>query len=183
MRRDELLRLHALHKAAAAALEAQLKNQALDEYTSHGAAVTWRLSDGQVITGIQQDAVRVVDREAFLDYLEEHTAAVQRVEVRSVPGAFEESFLEKAVAAVKDPSDWATPDHPEAPTKLERSPGEGFPVADAEGRIVPGLQFVAGGRVSSISIRLDDTAKEITRRAAARYAEGALSAEGYFGAI
>jgi hypothetical protein len=179
MNRAELLRLHALHKAAAAALEARLKNEALDEYTNHGAAVTWRLSEGQVITGIQQDTVRVVDREAFLDYLEEHTAAVQRVEVRSVPAAFEESFLEKAVTPVKDPSDW-TDGFPEAPTKQERSPGEGFPVTDAQDRIVPGLQFVAGGRVASISIRLDDTVKEITRRAAARYAEGGLSDQEYF---
>jgi len=183
VKRTELLRLHALHKAAAEALEAKLKNAALDEYTEQDTAVSWRLSHGLVTTGIQAGGVVTSNREDLLDYLEEHTAAVQRIETRDVSGAFLESFMDKAVApvVVETDSDGNTFTRP--PLEQEMTPGATFPVADAEGRIVPGLQYVTGGRVSSISIRLSDATKAASRKAAARYADGELSAEEYFSAI
>lgn len=169
--RDELVRLHAIHSAAAAALEAKLKTQATDEHEQHRVAVSWRLPGGVVTANQAHDAAYVADEEAFFDFLEEHTAAVQRVEVRKVPGEFVKRYLlEEVYPIVEEPE--ALLGYRE-PYRSELTAGARFPVASkSNGEPVPGVTYVHGGSLVSVSLRLDSTLKEVARRAAARYADG-----------
>lgn len=186
MNRADLLRLHALHKAAAAALEARLKNAALGEYTDNATAVSWRLPDGMVLTGLQNDHASVMSEEMFLDYAEEHASAVTRREVREVPKSWQEGFLKTVrpvvVELATEPEEKVETTLRE-PTKAELVPGATFSVVDLDGRIVPGVTFTVGGRISSISIRLDDEAKETSRKAAYEYAAGDITLEELLGRL
>lgn len=178
MKRDELLRLHALHVAAADALEARLKNEARDEYEEHRMGLSWRLADGTVTTNLAHDGARVSNEEAFMDYLEEHTAAVQRVEVRNVPGEFRKTFLLEEIFPVvllSEGGDWREP------FRKELKAGARFPaMSKTTGKLVPGVEYVHGGSLVSISLKLEDGVKKIARNAAAQYADGVISAEQLF---
>jgi hypothetical protein len=176
MNRAETLRLHALHKAAATALEARLKSEAVGEYTDQGAAVTWRLTGGTVSTRLAHNRATETDHEALLDYLEEHTAAVQRIETRQVPDAFLETFLAEEVSPVVFEEDGSA----RPPERTELEPGATFYVVDRKGVVVPGVRYTVGGRISSIAIELERELKSTAAKAAAQYADGSLTAEEYF---
>jgi hypothetical protein len=150
--RAELLRLHLLHKAAAAAFEAALKDRAASIFNTEGSADTWRLPLGLVTTNVNQAKAVVADEEAFLDYLEEHTAAVTRREIREVPAAFRERFLEGLTVYLNEQD--------EDEVKRSGRPGEMFDVYDSQtGAVVPGVKFTTGGTLASVSIRPDSDVK------------------------
>jgi hypothetical protein len=166
--RAERLALVALHRAAAEALEARLKREALDLFEQEQSADTWKLPDGQVITATTNNRQDVVDREALLDHLEAHTAAVTRREVREVPDGFLKSYL-ASLSPVVEREDGTVR---LASTKERKEPGATFPACDPNGVIVPGVRWTAGGLLYSVSIKLDPARREYLASHAMDYASG-----------
>jgi hypothetical protein len=182
MNRADRLRLHALHQAAANALAASLKDEAVEVYEKEGSADRWKLAAGEVYVSTTTTGAHIEDREVFLDYLEEHTAAVQRIEVRTVPDSFMESFLTKGVEPVVLDAG-QTPEGPEAartPTAKELGVrGATFSVQDANGRLVPGVRYVVGGGFFSAGIKLDAGLKRELAMRAYDYAAGRVDLTDY----
>jgi hypothetical protein len=179
--REERLHLHALHKAAATALEASLKNDAIDEYERQGSAATWRFGEDQddlVVTSIAHAHAEAVDTEAMLDFLEQWTEMTYRREVREVNPDALKGWLATLAPVVEVPDGGVSGKLYRSPTKQElKAPGARFTVADDHGRIVPGVEWVAGGRLESVSIRLSGPRKRQAGVLAKQYADGDLSWE------
>ena len=163
--RSQLAPLIALHRAAAEALEAELKNQAEEEYTAQGTSVTWRWGAERLSTNLVRAGATITDREALFDWLERNTAAVTTRTVREVSPAFLEDFLSD-LAINLDTED-------EAEVKRSKQRGELFTVFDHRtGGIVPGVRFTTGGTLSSISLVISDAAKRYARQAVEAYVQG-----------
>ncbi len=161
--RAELLRLHLLHRAAAAAFEAELKNRAAEIFDAERSADTWRLDLGLVTTNVNQPRAVVTDMEALLDYLEQHTAAVHRREVREVP----EEFLKGFLGSLSPHVEW---DDEEEQARYGK-PGETFMVK-IQDDVVPGVRYTTGGTLASVSIRLDSEAKRMANLSVEAYVAG-----------
>lgn len=180
--REERLALHALHRAAAAALEASLKTEAIDEYEAHGSAATWRFGEEQedlVVASVAHSHAEPTDQETMLDFLEQHTALTIRREVREVhPEALKDwlASLEPMVPIEgqddEEPTIWRP-----ATAKERREPGATFACRDSHGRMVPGVRWVAGGKLSSVAIRLSSPTKRLAGTLAKQYADGDLNWE------
>jgi hypothetical protein len=183
--REERLRLHALHKAAATALEASLKSEAIDEYEEHHSAATWRFGEDQedlVVASVEHSHAEAADQEAMLDFLEQHTALTIRREVREVNQDALKTWLGELEPMVWQPEQQC--DHPEgdcdegswrpATAKERREPGATFDCRDAHGRMVPGVRWVAGGKLATVAIRLSNPTKRLAGTLAKQYADGDL---------
>jgi hypothetical protein len=110
-------------------LRKALRADALHEFTENHTAATWRLPGHTVSTSISHDSVYVSDEDAFLHYVRQaYPTEVETVTITRVRAAWRAGFL-KDVA--------------------ER----GFPPADPEGTVVPGLTFEAGGHFVGVSVR------------------------------
>jgi hypothetical protein len=155
--RGELLRLAALHKAAAARAEALLKDAAEHEWSEHGAAVTWRFGESRVETRISHPRPVVVDEEKLLDFLEQYTAAVTRREIREVPSAFVDAFLGSLTLVPRD--DTVGGD-------------DTLVLVDSLGREVTGVQWDEGGSLISIALNVDPEVKRQARDAVEAYVQG-----------
>jgi hypothetical protein len=163
--RADLTRLIALHQAAAAAMEAELKNAAEEEFTAQRTSVTWRWGADRVTTNIAHAGATITDKEALFDWLEKNTAAVTKRTIREVPASYLESFL--GVLAINLDTEDAE--------EVERSgkPGEQFTVFDpSSGGIVPGVRWITGGSLKSISLVISDAAKRAARSAVQAYVQG-----------
>jgi hypothetical protein len=178
--REERLALHALHKAAAAALEASLKSEAIDEYEAHGSAATWRFGEDQedlVVASVAHSHAEATDQEAMLDFLEQHTSLTIRREVREVSEEGLKTWLATLEPMVeiegKDPEE-NFPIWRPATAKERREPGATFPCRDSHGRMVSGVRWVAGGKLSSVAIRLSSPTKRLAGTLARQYADGDL---------
>jgi hypothetical protein len=166
--RSERLALVLLHRAAAEALEARLKREAIDLFEQEQSADTWKLPDGQVITATTHDRQSVSDRDALLDYLERHTGAVQTVTTREVSDAFLKPFLAGLIPYVVREGKEAR----RATAQERRQPGATFPVMDTEGREVPGVQWTAGGLLYGVSLKPDPKRTERLAFVVGDYADG-----------
>jgi hypothetical protein len=123
--------------ALAAELRKVLKADALFEYEAQGMAPTWRLPGYTVSTSISHDAVVVVDEAAFLRYVRDrHPHQVETIH-RPYP-AWRGVFLGEVL-------------------------GRGNPPCDADGRVVDGLAWVAGGEFRSVSVLPQPATKSALR--------------------
>lgn len=159
--RAELLQLMLVHKAAAAAAEAELKGRAEALFATEGSADTWRLPGGQVITGQTRDRATIVDREAFLVWLAK--AYPHQVTTRTV--TITEPINERWIAEELLPA--LTPLDPD-----ELAPGEQTQLMHEDGALVPGVTWAKGGGLSGVSIRPDSAVTRRLRAAAQAYIEG-----------
>lgn len=165
--RSERMRLMMAHKAAYRALEASLKDDAAEEYEREHVGVSWRLpSGGSIFTSHAHDAVVVTDHAAFLAWVERaYPDEVQTV--KQVRESWFTAFSKHGLAVISndDNGDITNPD--------EGAPGERFEVADANGgELVPGLRWVRGGGLTSVSVKVDKDAERRMNLAAAAYAQG-----------
>jgi hypothetical protein len=164
------------HRAAAAALEASLKNEAADEFEVHGARVSWEWPGaGSVVASLNHDAVIVTDEKAFLEWLSLTKPHQVIRECRLVvinQKWLQEIFLTSLAPFVGEPG---VPDHrnPEDLLALLQ-PGERMATFDPEtGAVVPGVRWVKGGGLRSVSVKADSSTTRRLNFAAADYAAGA----------
>lgn len=174
--RPERFRLMLAHRAAAAALEASLKNEAADEYELHGARVSWEWPGaGSVVASLNHDAVIVTNEKAFLEWLSLTKPHQVIRECRLVvinQKWLQETFLTSLTPFVGEPG---VPDHrdPEDVQTLLQ-PGERMTTLDPEtGAVVPGVVWVKGGGLRSVSVKADSSTTRRLNLAAADYAAGA----------
>lgn len=180
--REERLYLHALHRAAATALEASLKAEAIDEYEAHGSAATWRFGEDQddlVVASVEHSRAEATDDEAMLDFLEQYTSMTYRREVREVNPDALKGWLAglKPMVQMNEADDAVPAIWREATAKERKQAGATFACMDAEGHLIPGVHWVAGGRLASVSIRLSSSRKSQAGKLARQYADGELSWE------
>lgn len=168
MKRDEKLRLMLAHRAAAAALEADLKNEAAEEYAEHGARVSWEWAGaGSVIASLNHDTVIVTDQDAFLDWL----AADSPHQVRPRTGW--EVINPKWLAEVYLPGLVPQEEYDDLDAIAEPRPGDRRSVMCPDsGALVPGVRWVRGGGLRSVAIKADPAAMRQLNLAAATYALG-----------
>ena len=164
-----------LHRAAADALEARLKREAIDLFEQEQSADTWSLPDGKVVTAVTHDRQDVTDQEALLNYLEEYTGAVQTRTVREVSDSFLKPFLAALEPYVDRTEAGMQPRR--ATAKERRQPGATFPVRDNQGTPVPGVRWTTGGSLYSVSIKPDSARKEHLAFCASDYADGECTFE------
>lgn len=169
MRRDEKLRLMLAHRAAAAALEADLKNEAAEEYALHGARVSWEWPGaGSVVASLNHDAFLVTDQDAFMAWLASDSP--HQVRARTGWEAINPKWLSETYLPGLVPLDEDEDVEGVAPPR----PGDRRPVACPDtGAIVPGVRWVRGGGLRSVAVKADQDAVRRLNRAAADYANGA----------
>jgi hypothetical protein len=163
--RAETYRLMLAHKAAAGALEAALKNAAVEEYENERVRVTWDLpGGGQVIASLRHDAAVVEDPAVLLAWVKQFRPD-QVQEIEQVRPAYVEQLL-KDVVPHENPDD--AEDTPE-----DAAPGTRFCVLlPGDGVLIPGVCWVKGGGLASVAVRNDRDAVKRMNLAAAAYAEG-----------
>lgn len=163
--RADIYRLMLAHKAAAGALENALKNAAAEEYEKERVRVTWDLpGGGQVVTSLVHDVATVTDPAALLAWVKVFRPDQVQV-VEQVRPAYVGQLL-KDVVPHEDPDDaGADPD--------TAKPGARFCVLlPGDGVLIPGVEWIKGGGLSSVAIRNDKAAVQRMNLAAAAYAEG-----------
>lgn len=154
MKRQELLEAYLAHTEAAAACAKRLKTLAGAEFETEQVAVSWKMAGlGKVETGTTRDRVIVNDERAFVDWLARSRPSEVVYTARNWQWV-REVLLPKL-----------TPVDPE-----ECAPGEATMCADAEGTIVPGVEWRAGGQLHAVSITGDPGLKRALAAAAAEYA-------------
>lgn len=152
MNREEKARLLLMHRAAAAALEADLKLAVRREREDHGTAASWRTSAATIVANIAKDRVVVTDDQPFLAYLRQE---------------WSEEIHE--VLAPRSAS-WADARRKDLARFAERDPDTKKPtgrLVDAEGTVIPGVRFEPGGGYLSASITPDKKVTEVLLAAAA----------------
>ena len=143
MRRAEIIRAIAACGALSTELRKALKADAEAEYREQGTAPQWRQPGLVASASITHDTIVVVDEAAFLAYVKQERPDEIEV-IEQVRPSFASAFIAKV---------------------LER----GDPPCDADGRVIPGLAFRAGGQFRSVSVlpstqtkwQLNQAAKEI----------------------
>lgn len=156
MNRSELLRLMVQHQAMANACEQALKDEARLNFAQHGAADTWRMpGTGTLSVSLSHDKATVVDNKVFLDWLAR--AYPTEVEVVTQPQVRNPGWLTKLLTELQavDPE--------------ELKPGEATSCMDAEGSIIPGLEWRKGGSLVSVSITPDGALKRAAAKQAKEY--------------
>lgn len=162
--RAETYRLMLAHKAAASALENALKDAAAAEFETEGVRITWALpGGGSVYTSLTHDAVVATDPAALLDWVRANfPEQVQTIE--RVRPAYVEALTKAVVPIELDP---------EEPQPEDAEPGKRFCVVlEGDGVTVPGLRWVKGGALASVSVKNDPAALKRMNVAAAAYADG-----------
>lgn len=150
------------HRAAASALEASLKDEVAEEYERERASVNWTWPGaGSVYTSLNKDAVVVTDPAALLAWVEiNYPEQVHTVkEIRP-------AWLTKNLLPSLEPNS------SDEGGEKRLSPGERLPVIGAGGAIVPGVHWVKGGGLRSVSVKPDAAAEIRLNLAAAEYAAG-----------
>lgn len=168
--RDERFQLMLAHRAAAKALEASLKDEAAEEYELHRTRVTWDLvGGGSVMASLVHDATRVVDPEAFMEWLAvaypHQVRRVTRLEV------INQDWVSKVLLPSLVPLALAEDD----PEPAQAKPGDRLTTidpAESSGAVVPGVRWCKGGGLSSVSVKTDKAAEARMNLAAAAYVEG-----------
>lgn len=156
MNRVELMRAFAAHTAAAAACERALKDPAETAAVEEGIADGWKKPGvGKLEVSLTRDAASVVDEDRFLDWLEQRYPT-EVVTVRRVRNPEWQTRLLAGLIPV-DPD--------------EVAPGEATLLADAEGEIVPGVAWRAGGRPRCVSITIEPGLKHEYAAAAQAYVD------------
>lgn len=161
--RAERYRLMLAHRAAAKALEASLKDEAAQEYEREKVRVTWDLpGGGQISSALRHDAVIISNPDAFMEWMSvtyphqvRRVSILEAVNASWVSGTFLASLL---------------------PNELEEDEADRKTVVDPTGgAVVPGVHWVRGGGLASVSIRgTDKTAEKRMNLAAAAYAAGEI---------
>jgi hypothetical protein len=153
------------HKAAASALENALKNAAAEEYEKERVRVTWDLpGGGSVYTSLRRDAAAVTDPAALLAWVKVFRPDQVQV-IEQVRPAYVDHLL-KSVVPHEDPEDAeAEPD--------TAGPGTRFCVLlPGDGMLIPGVEWIKGGGLASVSVKSDPAAVKRMNIAAAAYADG-----------
>lgn len=167
--RVERYQLMLAHRAAAAALEASLKDEAAGEYEREHVRVTWEWPGaGQVVASLRHDAVTITDQETLTAWLRVNYPHQVRQVTRWEP--INTAWLTDEFLAGLVPTPFAD-DEPE-PAKA--APGDRLTVVDPNGgAVVPGVRWVKGGGLASVAVKPDRDAVRRMNLAAAEYAAGA----------
>ena len=162
--RAERYRLMLAHKAAASALEASLKDAAAEEFNAEGVRVSWEMPGGGLVyASLHKDAATVTDAAALLAWVKANRPDQIQV-IESVRPAYLEALLQQVVPVEMGE---------EEPQPEDAKPGASFAVVlDGDGNVIPGVRWVKGGGLSSVSIRNDPSAVRRMNLAAAAYADG-----------
>lgn len=129
MNRADAARMVVLLEEALRELREGMTADAKAEYLEQGTAPTWRMPGITVTTAITHPSVRVADDKALLAYVaRRYPTEVETI--RRVRGAFLADLLARLAQA-------------------------GEPLADDEGTVIPGLEYVAGGEFRAISVRVE----------------------------
>lgn len=161
--RKERYALMLAHRAAAQALEQDLKDEMAGSFEREGARETWDLPGlGQVIGAVSHDSVEITDRPALLAWLEVNLPhQVHQVTEVINPNWLKDVFLPGLIAV--DPDDEVD----------EPAPGDRAMVMDSDGTVVPGVQWRRGGGYAGASVRPDSSTTRRLKIAATAYAIGA----------
>lgn len=163
--RADMYRLMLAHKAAAGALENALKNAAAEEYEKERVRVTWDLpGGGQVVTSLRHDAAIVTDQAALLAWVKFFRPDQVQV-VESIRPAYLEALLKDVVPHLGEDDTDADPETAPAGTRF-------CVLLEGDGVVIPGVEWIKGGGLSSVAIRNDKAAVQRMNLAAAAYAEG-----------
>lgn len=158
----ELLTRLWAHQAAAAAIEATLKEAALRESRDKGVAVTWRVKGvGNLTVSTANDKVRITDPEKWLDWLAARYPTEVRVEQVIVRQVISPAWEATVLAGL-------TPLDPD-----ELPAGGEAQVMDSEGTLIPGVVWTKGGKILTAAITADGDLKRRFAAAAAAYVKGA----------
>lgn len=153
----ELFQLYAAHKAAAAALEAELKGRALDAHEAGELASGPLPGVGRVTLAFAHDAAAVVDEQAFLRFLQQRLPDEVVTVLAPRNPNWVKVYLESLI-----------PDDPD-----ETPPGKPTTMHTPDGASVPGVVWTKGGKLTSVSLAVE---RDVQRRlgvAAKQYATGA----------
>lgn len=162
--RAERYRLMLAHRAAASALEASLKDEAAEEYERERASVTWAWpGQGSIYTSLNQDTAIVTDPDSLLAWVKANRP--DQVEtIERVRPAYLERLLQEVVPIEMDPGR----KQPEDATAGARF----CVVVEGDGVTVPGVRWVKGGGLRSVSVKPDPSVTRRMNLAAAAYAAG-----------
>lgn len=130
MNRSDKARAVVVFEELAAALRAELHGEAAAEH-AQGSTPSWRMGDVTVSSSLSAPTVVIDDQEAFLAYVTDaHPSEVETIvtTVTQVRPGFSASLLK-----------W-----------MART---GEPLCDRDGREVPGVRYVPGGQLRSISVK------------------------------
>lgn len=172
--RAERLQLMLAHRAAASALEASLKDEAAEEAEREGAKINWSWpGQGQVYTSHNDDASTVTDPAALLTWVKSNYPEQVQV-IEAIRPAWLKVFLDTVEPI---------PDGDETPEPERVAAGDRLNVVDPRGgAIVPGVRWVKGGGLRSVSVKPDPDATRRMNLAAAAYAAGTGPLPGIEGA-
>jgi hypothetical protein len=151
------------HRAAAQALEQDLKDEMAGNFEREQARETWDWTGlGQVVGAISHDSVEITDRATLLAWLEVNLPhQVHQVTEVINPNWLKDVFLPGLIAV--DPDDEVD----------EPAPGDKAMVMTGDGTIVPGVQWRRGGGYAGASVRPDSSTTRRLKIAATAYAIGA----------
>ena len=163
--RKERYALMLAHRAAAQALEQDLKDEMAGSFVREGTRETWDLTGlGQVIGSVSHDAVEIIDKDTLIDWLNTNLPhqvhEVHRKEVIN-PGWLANVFLPGLIPV--DPDDEVE----------EPAPGDTALLMTGDGTVVPGVQWRRGGGYVGASVRPDSSTVRRLKTAATAYALGA----------
>lgn len=162
MNRAELVRRYAAHKAAAAACEKALKDEAWRIFDEEESADTWRLPRvGKVSVSLSTPGAHVIDKDKdkFMDWVAVRYPTEVVTEVVTVRSVRNPAWL----------SDLLTRLIPADPKKL--GPDDATFCEGDEGEIIPGVEWRPGGRYLHASITVDPQLKRQFAAAARAYVE------------
>jgi hypothetical protein len=137
--RADVARGIAACEAMAKRLRAALTADAENEYTEQGTVPTWRLPGITVTGSTAHPSVAIVDEAAFVEWVAgRHPTEVETVVITRARPAWQKRFLDEVT-------------------------GRGA-ACDAEGEVVPGLEWRPGGGFGGISLRVDSSTKALIRQ-------------------
>lgn len=157
MNRAELVQRLAAAEALGDALRDALDADARREYLENGTKVSWTIAGlGRVSSGTTTPSVVVENADQFIAWLEQrYPTEVVTQTVKSVRNQEWLTHLLEGLASWHD-----------------KYPDEGGAVTDVDGRSVPGVRYVPGGRYRATSVVLDREVKRRVRAAAQAYVLG-----------
>jgi hypothetical protein len=147
MNRSDKARAIVVFEELAAALRTEIYGEAVTEHAS-GSTPSWRMGDVTVSASLSNPSVTVNDPAALLAYVTAmHPDEVETVTTVQIRPAFQRALLARLAK-------------------------HGEPLCDAEGTVIPGVKFVPGGALKSVSVRPTDDFKEAATRFALEVAAG-----------
>jgi hypothetical protein len=150
------------HRAAARALEASLKDEAAEEYERERVGVSWRMpGGGTVFTSHASSGATITDGAAFMAWVKANYPDQIYQPPEDIRPGWLGPFLKRLQPDTYEEEVDGIP------------PGERIDAIDpAGGAIVPGVQWVKGGGLASVSVKVDKDAERRMNLAAAAYAQG-----------